>query len=154
MNSNVKVGVRVRPPLQREVASGKFTNCVAVDKSIVEEKSRCIYVSLDDKPVVLNGDGSVPNGVAKYVFDSCFDLESSQLEVYNDLVRPAVLAVLGGINATVFAYGQTGTGMSNFWCVENENDLVVYTRLVKGQGSPYPWDGGAPPTSIKFLDSP
>ena len=26
------------------------------------------------------------------------------------MVRPAVQAVLGGFNATVFAYGQTGTG--------------------------------------------
>ena len=110
MNSNIKVCVRVRPPLEREVQSKKFTNCIALDKKQCGD----IYVSLQDKPVILSGDGAVPSGVAKYVFDSCFGPASTQEEVYESTVQPAVEAVLGGINVTVFAYGQTGTGMGTF----------------------------------------
>lgn len=133
MNSNVKVGVRVRPPLQREVASSKFTNCVALDNSKTEQAN--VYVSLEDKPVVLSVDGCIPNGVAKYTFDRCFGFNSTQAEVYEGLVRPAVHAVLGGINATVFAYGQTGTGKD---LIRNHQSKFLKSHCVLGVKSPSP----------------
>jgi hypothetical protein len=64
-----------------------------------------IYVSLEDKPVILAGDGSSPEGVAGYTFDHCFNSDSTQAQVYDKLVHPAVQACLDGFNATVFAYG-------------------------------------------------
>ena len=107
IKANVKVGVRVRPPLKRELeqgANGKvFNNCIACDDSK-------IYVSLQDRPVVLSGEGKVPDGVACYTFDNCFDTNSSQKQVYERMVKPSVQSVICGINSTVFAYGQTGTG--------------------------------------------
>jgi chromosomal replication initiation ATPase DnaA len=70
-------------------------------------------VSLEDKPVILNPDGKIPEGVAGYTFDHCFNTDSTQEQVYNSTVKPAVKAVLDGYNATVFAYGQTGTGKTH-----------------------------------------
>ena len=103
---NITVGVRVRPPLPRELADKKFTNCVAVD----DANSR-IFVSLRDEPVIVSTQSNeVPDGVAAYSFDHCFGPGSTQEEVYSATVQPAVQAVLEGFNATVFAYGQTGTG--------------------------------------------
>ena len=32
------------------------------------------------------------------------------MEIFEESVRPSVLAALDGYNVTVFAYGQTGTG--------------------------------------------
>ena len=97
--------MRVRPPLPRELEGRAFNNCVAVD-----DRSNRIYVSLADQPVVISQNGEVPDGVAAYAFDHCFNSDSTQEEVYNATVRPSVDAVLSGYNATVFAYGQTGTG--------------------------------------------
>ena len=68
------VGVRVRPPLAREIENKSFNNCVAVDSR--GEKGK-IYVSLDDKPVILGNDGSSPAGVAGYAFDHCFNSDST-----------------------------------------------------------------------------
>lgn len=39
-----------------------------------------------------------------------FDPQSRQLDVYNQVARPLVEAVLNGYNGTIFAYGQTGCG--------------------------------------------
>ena len=51
--------------------------------------------------------------MAAYTFDHCFNAESTQERVYNATVRPSVDAVRQGFNATVFAYGQTGTGKTH-----------------------------------------
>ena len=105
---NITVGVRVRPPLPREIEDRVFTNCVAVERD-----GSKIYVNLEQKPVVISQNGEVPEGVACYAFDHCFDAGSTQEDVYTATVKPAVDAVLQGINATVFAYGQTGTGKTH-----------------------------------------
>ena len=73
MRDNLTVGVRVRPPLPRELEGRVFNNCVAVDG-----RSNRIYVSLEDRPVVLSQGGEVPDGVAAYAFDHCFNADATQ----------------------------------------------------------------------------
>jgi hypothetical protein len=85
-----------------------FNNCVAVDDR--DPNDQKIYVSLQDKPVILSGTGEVPEGVSCYTFDHCLPPGVPQETVYERLVKPAVQSVFNGINSTVFAYGQTGTG--------------------------------------------
>lgn len=46
----------------------------------------------------------------QYTFDSVFDWNTAQIDVYNNAARPIVDSVMEGYNGTVFAYGQTGTG--------------------------------------------
>ncbi|GMN35664.1 hypothetical protein TIFTF001_042263, partial [Ficus carica] len=46
-----------------------------------------------------------------YSFDTVFDPESSQGEVFAE-VEPVIKSALDGYNACIFAYGQTGTGKS------------------------------------------
>ena len=57
-------------------------------------------------------------------FDLMFDHESSQNVVYNELVHDRVKSVIEGYNATVFAYGQTGTGKT-FTMGTSNNDSMV-----------------------------
>jgi kinesin family protein 3/17 len=45
-----------------------------------------------------------------FTFDSVFDWNCQQLDVYNKTARPIIESVLEGYNGTIFAYGQTGTG--------------------------------------------
>ena len=47
-----------------------------------------------------------------FTFDYVFGPNSKQVDIYNLVARPIVDAVLEGYNGTIFAYGQTGTGMS------------------------------------------
>ena len=46
----------------------------------------------------------------RFTFDAVYDIGCTQDTVYQTTAKPAVLSVLEGYNATIFAYGQTGTG--------------------------------------------
>ncbi|XP_062922116.1 kinesin-like protein kif7 isoform X1 [Mobula hypostoma] len=84
----VKVAVRVRPLLPKEVLHGHQS---------------CVYVDLDSQQLTLGHS-------RHFQFDMIFDQTSSQEEVYKSCVEPLVEAFFEGFNATVFAYGQTGSG--------------------------------------------
>ncbi|KAH8925246.1 kinesin-domain-containing protein, partial [Atractiella rhizophila] len=43
-------------------------------------------------------------------FDHVFGPESEQIEVYENVAKPLLKEVMMGYNATIFCYGQTGTG--------------------------------------------
>ena len=62
----------------------------------------------------------------RFTFDSVFDMDSSQADVYETTAKPAVISILEGYNSTIFAYGQTGTGktftMEGF--TYNSNDIL------------------------------
>lgn len=44
--------------------------------------------------------------VHSFTFDYVFDESSNQMEVYEHTAKPAVMSILEGYNATIFAYGQ------------------------------------------------
>lgn len=50
------------------------------------------------------------DNVKIYTFDTVYDCDSKQEEIYADVCHPLVESVLNGFNGTIFAYGQTGTG--------------------------------------------
>ena len=50
---------------------------------------------------------------SSYTFDDVFSAFATQEEVFDATVRPVVADVLRGFEATVFAYGQTGTGKTH-----------------------------------------
>ena len=49
----------------------------------------------------------------EFTFDSVYDWNSKQIDVYLETVHPIVESVLQGYNGTIFAYGQTGTGKTH-----------------------------------------
>jgi len=88
MGDNVRVCLRVRPQNAKE-------------KEMSEEP--CLAFPTKQKVTVLSNDMS-------FEFDRCFNLETTQVEVFEFGARPIVDAVLQGFNGTVFAYGQTSSG--------------------------------------------
>lgn len=48
-----------------------------------------------------------------FTFDYVYGPGVSQEVVYTTTAKPAVMSVLEGYNATIFAYGQTGTGKTH-----------------------------------------
>ena len=71
--SNIKVAIRVRPPLPREIKDGKFT------KSVACSKGNKIHISLSGEPILIDGsqESSNTKGLATYTFDSVFDGDST-----------------------------------------------------------------------------
>lgn len=55
-------------------------------------------------------------------------LPALQEEVYLQSARSAVLNVLDGYNATIIAYGQTGTGAARQWRSARENEFITTWR--------------------------
>ncbi|XP_060749752.1 kinesin-like protein KIF3B isoform X1 [Tachysurus vachellii] len=96
-SESVKVVVRCRPMNEKERAAN-FERVVSVDVKLGQivvrnPRSR----STHEHPKV-------------FTFDSVYDWNSKQVDLYDETFRPLVESVLLGFNGTIFAYGQTGTG--------------------------------------------
>eukprot|EP00282_Hemiselmis_andersenii_P038986 CAMPEP_0169428776 /NCGR_PEP_ID=MMETSP1042-20121227/1507_1 /TAXON_ID=464988 /ORGANISM="Hemiselmis andersenii, Strain CCMP1180" /LENGTH=616 /DNA_ID=CAMNT_0009538969 /DNA_START=18 /DNA_END=1865 /DNA_ORIENTATION=- len=102
--SNFKVVLRVRPPLPRELNGDRSFEQICRfqgnDSVTVSEN----LAALDDPKEAGNFSSYT------FAFDHVYAEDSNQLSVYNNTARDAVLSTLGGYNATIIAYGQTGTG--------------------------------------------
>jgi kinesin family protein 3/17 len=87
--SNVHVICRVRPTNDKEIQNAG-TTCVKLTDQSIE-------VFHDD-------------GTNTFQFDQIFGPDSEQISVFEYSAAPLISDVLSGYNATIFAYGQTGTG--------------------------------------------
>lgn len=71
-----------------------------------------------------------------FTFDSVFDENTKQVEVYEKCAKDLVLSCLSGYNATILAYGQTGSGKtytmgsSAAYHVDPEGDGII-PRVMK-----------------------
>ncbi|XP_024392703.1 uncharacterized protein [Physcomitrium patens] len=113
-SSSVRVAVRARPLIQKEIA---------------ENSKECVFYSKDRKQVVL-GKGR------RFTFDHVFSPVISQEDVYNECVKPLVESCCAGYNATVLAYGQTGSGKTFTMGCGNkssslEEELGVLPRAIR-----------------------
>ncbi|KAJ8257334.1 hypothetical protein GJAV_G00184480 [Gymnothorax javanicus] len=95
-SESVKVVVRCRPMNEKEKLAN-FQRVVTVDVKL-------------GQVVVKNPRGLANEHPKVFTFDSVYDSNSKQVELYDETFRPLVDSVLLGFNGTIFAYGQTGTG--------------------------------------------
>lgn len=93
----VQVVVRCRPMDEKENAR----NCTRVVQIIGSRGAVEIRNPRED---------ASKDAVKVFSFDSVYDWNSTQQDIYEETVRPLVSSVLDGFNGTIFAYGQTGTG--------------------------------------------
>lgn len=74
------------------------------------EKAATSMVQVASEKEIIVYERSQGKVAKKFTFDRVFGPESTQLDVYNAVIRPLLKEVLAGYSCTVFAYGQTGTG--------------------------------------------
>ena len=110
---NLRVSIRVRPPLPREIEKNLPFRAITLISKENHTVSLVEYLGgeLDEAKRQLEW-VSNPNlfQLHRFTFDEVFDLDTSQEEVFETSAKPAVISVLEGYNSTIFAYGQTGTG--------------------------------------------
>lgn len=75
-----------------------------------------------------------PNEKRNFTFDSTYNKESSQVDIFNETALPILTSVMEGYNGTIFAYGQTGTG-----------------KTFTMEGSEHPDKQGIIPRSIEWI---
>ena len=110
---NLKVAIRIRPPLTREIENNLPFRSIALANKEEHSCSLLEYIGAE-----LDEGGRQKEWktnpqmfqIHKFTFDEVFDIDSSQKDVYAISAKPAVNSVLEGYNSTIFAYGQTGTG--------------------------------------------
>ncbi|CAG8450473.1 785_t:CDS:10 [Ambispora gerdemannii] len=105
----IKVVCRVRPFLAEELYD---------DTVVVEENS----IKITNKRKT--------NENFVYSFYSCYDMNASQLEIFEHDVRPLLEPVLNGKNATIFAYGVTGSGKT-YTMQGAETDPGIIPRTIQ-----------------------
>ncbi|KAG8200752.1 hypothetical protein JTE90_022353 [Oedothorax gibbosus] len=86
--SSVRVAVRIRPQVPREV----FDNCHV-----------CTSVTPGEPQVWLGKDKT-------FTFDHVFNMNTAQETVYSSCIQDLLEGCFKGYNATILAYGQTGSG--------------------------------------------
>ncbi|KAI3519178.1 hypothetical protein L1887_08205 [Cichorium endivia] len=92
------VSVRLRPLNGREIVTNDVSDWECIGENSIIYK---------------NGNLSVPERSmypSAYTFDRVFGYDCSTRQVYQDGAKDVVLSVVGGINASIFAYGQTSSG--------------------------------------------
>jgi chromosome segregation ATPase len=110
----VSVHVRIRPFTQDELSS-RTARETSVDFADIRKGNLIIKKELDRK---------------QFNFDSVFDDQSEQTGVYDQVARPVVNSMLQGYNATIFAYGQTGTGKTHTMIGGSSESRGVIPRAV------------------------
>ena len=89
---NIKVAVRVRPLNSKEAAAG-YQSVVDLDLAANQVKV------------------TTPCGAPDvWTFDYVFNNSFTQEDIFVQTVLPLVVSVMDGFNATIFAYGQSGSG--------------------------------------------
>ncbi|XP_041365855.1 kinesin-like protein KIF3B [Gigantopelta aegis] len=106
----VKVVVRCRPMNEKEIKDGhQRVVDVFVKRGVIDVK---------------NPKGLSAEAPKTFTFDSVFDWDSKQRDLYDDIFYGLVDSVLEGFNGTIFAYGQTGTGKTfTMQGVKNDPEL-------------------------------
>jgi kinesin family protein 4/21/27 len=82
--TSVKVGLRIRPLLQRE-------------KNQAISLNACDTTTADFKGT-------------SFTFDHVFGVDVSQQQLYSETAAPMLQSFIEGYNVTLMAYGQTGSG--------------------------------------------
>ena len=121
--ARVEVMIRVRPALTREMdGARRYQRAVEAigDGGRIEASARLRRARAEDGDGFLtrrsmeedieDGTTTSEGKTNAFDFDGVFDERATQEEVYERSARPAVVNALHGYNATVLAYGQTGTG--------------------------------------------
>ncbi|XP_051579953.1 kinesin-like protein KIF18A [Myxocyprinus asiaticus] len=128
--SHVKVVVRVRPLNDRE-KDGNYRNVVSV-----VDNHMLIFDPKDEEVTFFRGQRvgnrdvrKRANKDLKFVFDSVFREDSSQVEVFENTTKAIVDGVLNGYNCTVFAYGATGAGKTHTMLGTSDSPGVMYLTM-------------------------
>ena len=116
--SQIIIAIRLRPLSQNEK-----------DLSDIESVSVINSTSL----TVSAENSTKKNNQIKYqqfFFDHVFDKNASQQEIYNKTTKPLLENIIEGFNATVFAYGATGSGKTYTMLGNNQNERGIMPRSV------------------------
>ncbi|KHN36049.1 Kinesin-related protein 4 [Glycine soja] len=96
-DERILVSVRLRPLNEKELARNDVSDWECINDTAIIYRSN---LSASDRSLYPTA----------YSFDSVFRTNSSTRQVYEKAAKEVALSVVGGINSSIFAYGQTSSG--------------------------------------------
>ena len=115
----IKVAIRIRPFLSNEDSSNGTIKLIPEDE---------YAIVLYKEPKIFQG-----------TFNHIFSTTSTQKDVFN-FIKPCLLSIQKGINCTILAYGQTGTGKTYTmfgadWSFNEENYIYdIHSKRIRMLG--------------------
>jgi len=107
------VALRSRPLLSRELEESNYNTIAVTNKDTVVITIPTEYIANGKGKYYFKGEKKIKVTKVKeatFKFDFAFDEKIDQAEVYRCTTANLVKQVINGYNATVYAYGATGTG--------------------------------------------
>ena len=134
----MKVMIRIRPPLPREIETGVPFRSIAEVADSQTSISLVEYLGSESEELEIQHE-LITNPslfqLHRFTFDFIFNMSSTQEQVYIKSAETAVISVLEGYNSTIFAYGQTGTGkthtMEGFTFNSNDSERGIVPRCIE-----------------------
>ncbi len=117
--SSITVAVRIRPLNNNELE-------ISSEETIKVINTSSLLVAIDKST---NNTKSNQIKEQQFFFDYVFDKNSSQKTIYEYTTKHLLLGLLEGFNATVFAYGATGSGKT-YTMLGTSNDLGIMPRSI------------------------
>ena len=118
------VALRSRPLLNRELEESNYNTITIPNRETVIITIPTEYISSDKGKYYFKGEKKIKVTKikeAEFKYDFAFNDKTTQEEVYQLTTAPLVKQVINGFNATVFAYGATGTGKTFTMVGEGDN---------------------------------
>ena len=118
------VALRARPLLARELEESNYKTISILDSETVSITIPTEYISTDKGKYYFHGEKKIKVTKVKeatFKFDFAFDTQTEQAQIYQYTTAQLVKQIINGFNATVFAYGATGTGKTYTMVGEGEN---------------------------------
>ena len=113
---NVRVIVRVRPFIEREIRNGAASKCIRMNEAdhsisigIMERKLK--EMSLSHK---------------QFTFDKIFNEQATQTQIFENGPKQIIDKTLQGFNGCIFCYGQTGSGKTFTMFGDDEHRGIIY----------------------------
>ena len=114
------VSIRVRPLFSKEKRAGHKTILKTIENKYLlllnpDRREKEFLVTRHDRS-------------QQYAFDNVFGEKSGTYQVYKGTARHLVPSILNGYNATVFAYGATGSGKTHTMLGDDDDPgVMIYT---------------------------
>jgi kinesin family protein 4/21/27 len=108
-DTSVRVAIRVRPLLHYETS----ISC-----------QKCLRYPHPTQLVISNGSNN--DNQHSFTFDSVFNENIPQSEIYVQCVEPLVRSYLDGYNTTILAYGQTGNYHINSYIITFHYVIILF----------------------------
>ena len=117
------VALRSRPLLARELEDSNYKTISVINNETVSITIPTEYISTEKGKYYFHGEKKIKVTKVKeatFKFDFAFDSGATQTDVYQLTTANLVKQVINGFNATVLAYGATGTGKTYTMVGEGE----------------------------------